>query len=955
MYNFDLIKNQALCNIHKVLGHCLPGGKWEGQEYVVPNPTRSDNRPGSFKINRNGRWADFATDDKGGDLISLVAYRRNCSQSEAAEELASLLGVPFKKSVASVKNVTRNKNLRASMVSGGARVLQIPEGGKVTSVTEQKEKWTPIIPIPDDAPPPPQNHPKGRISQQWAYNDKDGKPIFYQCRFEAIEGEPGKSFRPLTFCFSNQGDIGWKWLAPPEPRPLYNLDKILARPDKPVLICEGEKSADAASILFPDYVTTTTLNGAKSPHKTDFSCLKERVVLIWPDNDEAGKRYAEEIAQLVVDAASIDLINLEKFEYSLRISNETLLGVKRTLPNKWDAADALKEGYTFADIKLLSNVNDFRIPWKRENTLDPKGETLKSKSNIEKHSNSHYTTDSKEGVVFHRLNDDGETFVPIRLCSHMEITALTRDSLSENWGRLLKFPDRDGVSHQFPLPMELMSGDGNEYRKELLRLGLEINGGRGINTLLDNYIKTANPRVFATCTNQIGWHGSIFVLPSGSIGESAELIIYQSTTLIPHHFKQNGDIKNWQDTVAQYCIGNSRLLFSVSAAFAGPLLHLLGEESGGFNFYGPSSCGKTTALKVAASVYGDLGFLQRWRATSNGLEGLAQMHNDTLLILDELAQVDPKEAGEIAYMLANGQGKVRSNKSGFARPSATWRLLFLSAGEISLGDHMLDANKKVKTGQQIRLVDIPADAEAGLGLFENLHGFDSGADLSNALCKEASKSYGTAGRVWLETLTHLTETPGKLSAIKQIQDDFLQDVLPPNAAGQVRRVASRMGLIAAAGELATGAGITGWPTGQALWAAKTCFNAWLENRDGSGNQETAQMLSQVRAYFESHGNSQFTPWDEPKQITNNRAGFRKEVETDKNGEHSPSTEYYMLQEAYKNNICKGFNQREMNKLLLEKGWLKPDKEGKASKPIRLPGLGTNRCYVFDSAMMGDKI
>jgi putative DNA primase/helicase len=79
-------------------------------------------------------------------------------------------------------------------------------------------------------------------------------------------------------------------------------------------------------------------------------------------------------------------------------------------------------------------------------------------------------------------------------------------------------------------------------------------------------------------------------------------------------------------------------------------------------------------------------------------------------MLDELSQVQPREAGEIAYMLANGSGKLRANIKGEAREKATWRLLFLSSGEVTLAEHMTEGGKKARAGMEIRLVDIHADA-----------------------------------------------------------------------------------------------------------------------------------------------------------------------------------------------------------------------------------------------------
>ena len=100
-------------------------------------------------------------------------------------------------------------------------------------------------------------------------------------------------------------------------------------------------------------------------------------------------------------------------------------------------------------------------------------------------------------------------------------------------------------------------------------------------------------------------------------------------------YSERGTLDEWRDTVGKYCIGNNKLLFAVSLAFAAPLLNPLNVENGGFHIFGPSSCGKSTALRVAASVYGGPDYITTWRATDNGLEGTAAAHNDTLLIMDE--------------------------------------------------------------------------------------------------------------------------------------------------------------------------------------------------------------------------------------------------------------------------------------------------------------------------------
>ena len=92
--DFDAINRAALGSLPALLRRWLPDGRLVGREYTARNPRRADRRPGSFRINVNsGRWADFATGDKGGDVVSLAAYLSGTGQGEAARALASMLGV----------------------------------------------------------------------------------------------------------------------------------------------------------------------------------------------------------------------------------------------------------------------------------------------------------------------------------------------------------------------------------------------------------------------------------------------------------------------------------------------------------------------------------------------------------------------------------------------------------------------------------------------------------------------------------------------------------------------------------------------------------------------------------------------------------------------------------------------------------------------------------------------
>lgn len=93
MIDFQALNAVAIRHLPALVARWLPGGRWVNGEYVVLNPRRADRTLGSFKINRNGRWADFATTDRGGDVISLAAYLANCTQREAAKRLAAMMGM----------------------------------------------------------------------------------------------------------------------------------------------------------------------------------------------------------------------------------------------------------------------------------------------------------------------------------------------------------------------------------------------------------------------------------------------------------------------------------------------------------------------------------------------------------------------------------------------------------------------------------------------------------------------------------------------------------------------------------------------------------------------------------------------------------------------------------------------------------------------------------------------
>jgi putative DNA primase/helicase len=574
-----------------------------------------------------------------------------------------------------------------------------------------------------------------------------------------------------------------------------------------------------------------------------------------------------------------------------------------------------------------------------------------------------FRLDEQKGVYFLPVDADGNGKDEQWICSPLEITVKTRDTSGENWGYLLTFTDCDGKIKSWTLPAEMLKGSGEDMRGVLLSKGLRITSNFHARQKLVTYIQITEPKNKrrAICTDRTGWYGrKLFVLPEQTIGEQkGEVVLFQSTAveaLSP--FSEKGTVEQWRHKVAAKCAGNSRLIFAVSCACAGPLLNLANTESGGINFVGATSTGKTTALDVAASFWGNPDtYKQSWRATDNGLEGIAAIFNDALLPLDEMGQIDARKVGEIAYMLANGQGKNRANKSGAARGKKSWRLLFLSSGENGLVEHMKTAGLSAKAGQEIRLVDVPADAGAGMGLFENIHGAESPSRFADMLRQVSRDYYGAAGVAYLEKIVASLDSLPK--HIEGYRREFNREYVPGKATGQIERAAGRFSLVAAAGELATAYGLTGWETGAALWAAGQCFKAWLDSW-GPGAKEEQRLLEKVREFFEKHGESRFTPLcgedeeDRPffysttrekvyhDRATINRAGFRQE-------QAGGGTEYFVLPEAFKE-ICSGFSPKWAAKVLADKGIISCDGQGKTSQSRNLPGMRKTRCYYFTAGL-----
>lgn len=310
------------------------------------------------------------------------------------------------------------------------------------------------------------------------------------------------------------------------------------------------------------------------------------------------------------------------------------------------------------------------------------------------------------------------------------------------------------------------------------------------------------------------------------------------------------------------------------------------------------------------------------------------------MVLDELGMVDAREAAQALYGLANGQGKQRAARDGSPREPKSWRVLFLSSGELPVDAKLCEtAGRKARAGQLVRLLDIAAERDAGFGVFDNAGPDGDAAVLAKSIQLAAISAYGTAGP---EFVRRLIRDAVRANDVRRLISQFATATIPGAADGQVERAAQRFGLISAAGELAAEFRIAPWPIGVARNAAAWALERWIALRGGIEPAEARQAIETVRLFIEQHGDARFAPIDDADaRPVANRAGYRKGSGTKK--------EYWILPEVWKSEICVGQDAKFVGRTLAKAGMLRTQSEGLQCN-VRV-GDATFRAYVVTAAIL----
>lgn len=294
------------------------------------------------------------------------------ANGDAIKFLQEHAGLTFLQAVAALGGRSPDDGLPATSQA------KVADAAGPTRPRRAPSPWHPILPVPTDAPEPPRAHVvRGLPDRTWCYRSGAGRRLGYVYRFTTSTG--GKEILPVTWCERiGTGEMAWRWISFPEPRPLYGLDRLANRPDATVLLVEGEKCADVGAEHLPELVVISWPGGGKAVDKVDWSPLAGRKVVLWPDCD--AKRVplsraqraelASEEAQMRAQAEQ-PLLDESKQPGAMAMSAAArhlqAIGARLWIvripapgdrPDGWDIADAVTDGLTGDELR----------EWMRERT-----------------------------------------------------------------------------------------------------------------------------------------------------------------------------------------------------------------------------------------------------------------------------------------------------------------------------------------------------------------------------------------------------------------------------------------------------------------------------------------------------------------------------------------------------------------------------------------------------------
>ncbi|MCC0010882.1 MAG: DUF927 domain-containing protein [Hyphomicrobiaceae bacterium] len=342
--------------------------------------------------------------------------------------------------------------------------------------------------------------------------------------------------------------------------------------------------------------------------------------------------------------------------------------------------------------------------------------------------------------------------------------------------------------------------------------------------------------------DQPGRCGDSYVLPNGGI--IGEATVYPTFSASAEYgtlgYDVGGTVQGANDLM-RAIEGQHRTQFLAALSLSAEVAADMGVEMGGLNLLAGSSGGKTTSLCVATSTRAmgatgktdKRGAVRSANVTNFAASLIAARLNGGVLTADEIKECDADTLEKLAYEIPNGAPKAAGKSSGDLRKALSWSVCLMMTGEMTVKQHLEAKGLQYYAGQAVRIVDLPADAGKGLGVFEFVpEGFDDIASYANWLNDMARTHYGHHTRALLQEYLRDTE-------------DYRRDargaaervVLETGGNAQVARVARRWQTMIGIAIVAAERGIVPWTAESLIKATQVCFRAWIDLRGGTADGE----------------------------------------------------------------------------------------------------------------------
>jgi hypothetical protein len=404
-----------------------------------------------------------------------------------------------------------------------------------------------------------------------------------------------------------------------------------------------------------------------------------------------------------------------------------------------------------------------------------------------------------------------------KLADCVRVLANVHDLDNDRFLLEIEFPRRDGQRICRTFPLEITKS-GSTAKDALLRRGAHISTGPGIGGELLKVLSVVPQRTHRI-TSRTGWHGTSFVLPDVTIGPDADTLMHRNrkeqTVLEP---ATQGRLDLWREQLQEPCCLSSYLTFGIGVAFAGPLLHLVGQDEGAiFYLAGESSTGKTLTELVAQSVIerADRASLLTHDVTNRAIEEACVAHNDLMLVVEEIARLMGSQAEirkklrELAHKIVGGGGSRRSAKAKQDPDLADlrWRLMCLWSGEKSLDPEFLGGARE--RGELVRLIEVAVPPPSENGIFDRLNGANlSPVELAKKAESAVTENFGHAIRAFIERL--VSDPDVHVRRANELVERFLQKAEVASDPWS-RRFAMKFAVVYAAARLAAELKVAPWP------------------------------------------------------------------------------------------------------------------------------------------------